>query len=85
MNETWQKRVLAARRNGLQSHEIFVRLAQPGAPEALEILGVDTWSNPDGMGTIYGDPTFQQALYGTFASPPRSWMLRHPAGEWIEW
>jgi hypothetical protein len=85
MNELWRQRVLAARRNGLQSHEIFVRLAAPGTPEALEILGLDTWSTPDGMRAVYDDPTFQQALYGTFASPPKAWMLRRPAGEWVEW
>jgi hypothetical protein len=85
MNGTWQERVLAAHRNGLQSHEIFIRFATPGAPEALEILGVDTWSNPEGLRTVYDDPTFKQALYGMFASPPKTWMLRRPAGEWIEW
>ena len=85
MNGTWQNRVLAAHRNGLQSHEIYVRLAAPGTPEALEILGVDTWSTPDGLSTVYDDPTFKQALYSMFAGPPKTWMLRRPAGEWIEW
>jgi quinol monooxygenase YgiN len=85
MNEMWQKRILAAHRNGLQSHEIFVRLTAPETPESMEILGVDTWSNSDGMRTVYDDPTFQQALYGLFAGQPRSWALRRPAGEWIEW
>lgn len=85
MNGQWEQRVLAAHRRGLESHEIFVRLAAPGSPEALEILGVDSWSNGDGLHTVYDDPTFRQALYGLFASPPRSWALRRPAGEWIEW
>ena len=85
MNGTWKQRVLAAHRQGLQSHEMFVRLAAPGAPEALEILGVDTWSSPDGLGSVYDDPAFRQALYGMFASPPKTWRLRRPVGEWIEW
>jgi hypothetical protein len=85
MNETWQQRVLAAHRQGLDSHEMFVRLAAPGSPEALEILGVDTWSRRYGLPTVYDDPTFRQALYGLFASQPKSWVLHRPAGEWIEW
>lgn len=85
MNEAWQPRVLAAHRQGLQSHEMFVRLAAPGSPEALEILGVDTWHGLDGLGSVYDDPAFRQALYGMFASPPKTWRLRRPAGEWIEW
>ncbi|HEV2236746.1 MAG TPA: hypothetical protein VGR57_08815 [Ktedonobacterales bacterium] len=85
MNEIWQPRILAAHRQGLQSHEVFVRLAAPGSPEALELLGIDTWSSPDGMGTVYDDPTFRQALYGMFAGAPKTWRLRRPAGEWVEW
>jgi hypothetical protein len=85
MNGAWQPRILAAHRQGLQSHEMFARLAAPGTPEALEILGVDTWSGPGGMGTVYDDPTFMQAFYGVFTGQPKTWRLRRPAGDWVEW
>jgi hypothetical protein len=71
MNGTWQQRVLAAHRQGLQSHEMFVRLAAPGAPEALEILGVDTWSSPDGLGSVYDDPTFRQPSMACSRARPK--------------
>jgi hypothetical protein len=85
MNEAWRQRILAAHRHGLQSHEVFIRLAAPGSAEAEDILGIDTWSTPSGMSTVYDDPAFRQSLYGMFASPPKTWRLRRPTGEWVEW
>jgi hypothetical protein len=85
MNDLWRARVNEARKFGLATHEVFVRLAPPDSPAASEIIGIDTWSNPDGLHQIYDDPTFMQALGGVFASPPSKWRLQRPAGNWIEW
>lgn len=85
MNRVWRQRVNEAHKLGLIAHEMFVRHAPPGTPEALEILGIDTWSRPDGLRHIYQDPAFEASFEGVFSAPPKSWVLRRPAGEWIEW
>ena len=84
-NQVWRKRVNEARKLGLTSHEVFIRLAPPGTPESLEILGVDSWSKHDGIHQIYDDPTFLQAFDGVFSTEPKTWILRRPAGDWVEW
>jgi hypothetical protein len=85
MDATWHPRVLAAHRQGLVSHEVFVRLAAPGSPEALEILAMDTWINHAGMDALYDDASFIQGFDGMFTGEPKTWTLQRPSGEWIEW
>ena len=85
MNQIWRQRVNEAHKGGLNSHEVYVRLAQPGTPESLEILGVDVWSKHDGMHALYEDPAFMQPFDGVFAGEPKTWTLHRPAGEWVEW
>ncbi len=85
MNGLWRSRVNEARKLGLVSHEVFVRLAPPEAQAAPEIIGVDTWSNAEGFHQIYDDSTFMQAFGGVFAAPPSHWILQRPTGNWVEW
>jgi len=89
INELWRQQVHAAHRQGLDSHEMFVRLVPPGttagSAESNEILGVDTWSSSVGQQSFYADPAFRQAMYGLFAIQPRTWQLHRPDGDWIEW
>ncbi len=85
MNEIWRACVNRARKAGLQSHEIFVRLAAPGSPESMEVFGVDVWSNNEGFNEIYGDGEFLQAFDGVFTAEAATGVLQRPAGDWIEW
>ena len=84
-NDAWGPRVLAAHRAGLASHEVWVRLAPPGSPEAMEILGLDVWTNVDGLRAFYDDHEFEHAFEGVFTAEPQTWTLHRPAGEWVEW
>ena len=75
-----------SRANGMVSHAFYVRMAAPGSPEALEVIGVDVWMNAEGMMKHYTSPEFQQCgLYPMFAGKPTSSTWVHPQGEWIEW
>ena len=74
-----------ARAAGHVSHEMYFRLAEPGAPESLELLAVDGWFDREGMLRYYEELDARLALDGLFTAPPSTWLLQHPAGEWIEW
>jgi len=74
-----------ARAVGHLSHEVYFRLAQPGAPASLEFLSVDGWFDLAGMKRYYDDLDAGPALDGLFTAPPSTWLLKHPTGEWIEW
>src|SRR5215469_17438927 len=74
-----------ARAAGHLSHEVYFRLAQPGAPESLELLVVDGWFDREGMLRYYEELDAGPALDGIFTAQPSTWLLKHPAGEWIEW
>ncbi len=78
--------VKAARANGLLSHEFYGRLAAPGSPESLEVLGVDIWNSEEGMMKFYYSPDFQESgLYAMFNKKPASSTWVHPKGNWVEW
>ena len=85
-NSAIGKTAKMARANGILSHQFHVRLAAPGSPEALEVLGLDTWMTAEGMMKQYMSPEFQSSgLYNMFAGKPVSSTWVHPAGEWVEW
>lgn len=78
--------VKQARAHGILSHQFYVRLADPGSPEALEVLGLDTWMDSSSMMKHYMSPEFQgTGLYSMFAGKPVSSTWVHPEGEWVEW
>lgn len=85
MNKVWRSRINEAHKLGLNTHEVYVRLAQPGTPESMEILGIDTWSRHDEVHKLYDDEAFGAGFEGVFAGEPQTWILHRPAGEWIEW
>jgi len=74
-----------ARAAGHLSHEVYFRLAQPGAPESLELLSVDGWFDLEGMHRYYDELDASAVLDGLFTAQPSAWLVKHPAGEWIEW
>jgi hypothetical protein len=74
-----------ARRRGLISHEIFIKLTPPGSSGPLELLGLDVWCDRDGMTEHYNDPTHMKALGGAFSGPPTPTAWEAAAGDWSEW
>jgi len=75
--------VSAARKRGILSHELFIKLGAPGEP--LELLGIDAWCDEAGMMAHYGDPTHMQALAGAFSGKPSASIWQQAPGAWSEW
>jgi quinol monooxygenase YgiN len=74
-----------ARAAGNLSHEVYLRLTPPGAPESLEFLAVDCWMDLPAMASFYDNPDFQAGFHELFATPPAAGIWSHPAGQWVEW
>ena len=75
-----------ARRRGLCSHEIFIRLDPPGAPAApLELLGLDVWCDLEGMTEHYNDQKHMAPLSGAFTGRPDATVWDQAPGNWSEW
>jgi hypothetical protein len=80
-----EKALPTARRRGLLSHELFIKVAAPGDTGPLELLGLDVWSDFAGMTEHYGDPNEMSALSGAFAGPPQVSVWDQAEGAWSEW
>jgi hypothetical protein len=74
-----------ARRRGLLSHELFIKLAPPGDSSPLELLGIDLWCDFEGMTEHYTDQTHMAALGTAFACPPQATVWEQAPGQWSEW
>ena len=74
-----------ARLAGDLSHEVYLRMAAPDAPEALELFAVDVWTSAAGMGEYYSRPEFRAGIQKLFAAPPSTSVWAHPEGDWVEW
>jgi quinol monooxygenase YgiN len=72
-----------ARKRGILSHELFIKLGPPDQP--LELLGLDVWSDHAGMSAHYSDATHMQALSGAFTARPAASIWQQAAGVWSEW
>lgn len=75
-----------ARRRGLVSHELFIKVdpaADKSAP--LELLGVDLWHDFGGMSEHYGDQTHMSRLGAVFAGRPATSVWEAAPGNWSEW
>ncbi len=75
--------VADARKRGLLSHELFIKLGPPGAP--LELLGIDVWCDRAGMDAHYDDPTHMQGLGKAFTGEPSASTWQQAPGMWSEW
>ena len=75
-----------ARRRGLVSHELFIRMDAPGqsAPPP-ELLGIDIWSDFAGMTEHYADATHMSGLGAAFAGRPQTSVWEQAGGHWSEW
>ena len=74
-----------ARRRGLLSHQIFIKLAAPGDAQPLELLGVDVWNDLAGMNEHYGDAKHMSALGKAFTGAPQTSRWEQAPGQWSEW
>lgn len=74
-----------ARRRGLVSHELFVKLAAPGDAGPIELLGLDLWCDYEGMTEHYGDKTHMTSLGDAFAGAPQATVWEQAGGNWSEW
>jgi hypothetical protein len=74
-----------ARKRGIISHELFVKLPMPGDTSPPELLGLDQWASPDGMLEHYRDEAAMKALAGVFTGPPATSVWSTAAGDWSEW
>jgi hypothetical protein len=83
--QTDVKAIRDARRRGLLSHRIFIKARMPGDTSPLELLGIDVWSNPAGMGEHYADKAHMAPLERAFSGPPAASIWEQAAGAWSEW
>jgi hypothetical protein len=74
-----------ARRHGLVSHSLWIRMPEPGAPAEPEIIGVDVWLDADEMARYYDLMLGFEHLGPAFAGRPDSSIWRTAPGEWTEW
>jgi hypothetical protein len=74
-----------ARRRGLMSHELFIKVDPPGQSSAPELLGIDVWHDLQGMTEHYSDDTHMSGLRGAFAGMPETSIWSQAAGLWSEW
>lgn len=72
-----------ARRRGLVSHQIFIKIAQAG--EAEELLGLDIWCDSEGMNEHYKDAQHMSPLGGAFMGRPDASIWAEAPGHWQEW
>jgi hypothetical protein len=72
-----------ARKRGLISHELFIKIAQPGEP--LELLGMDVWYDAAGMAEHYGDPEHISEIFAALSGQPDPSVWFEAPGDWSEW
>ena len=85
VNQDSMAELHTARAAGHLSHEVYFRLAHPGAPESRECLAIDGWFDLEGMVRYDTELEARHTLDGLFTAPPATWELKHPAGDWIKW
>jgi quinol monooxygenase YgiN len=69
-----------ARRRGILSHEVFIKLGEPA-----ELLAMDVWTDLAGMAEHYADASHMTPIRSVFTGPPQPSVWEPAAGEWSEW
>jgi quinol monooxygenase YgiN len=77
------KAVADARKAGILSHELFIKLGAPNEP--VELLGIDVWCDHAGMTAHYANPAHMKALSSAFTAAPSASIWEQAAGAWSEW
>jgi len=71
--------VRTARKRGLISHELFIRV------DGAELLALDIWSDEAGMLEQYGDRAHMEKLVPAFTGEPAASIWEQAPGNWSEW
>jgi hypothetical protein len=79
------KTINTARRAGLISHTVWMRVPDPGQPPVAEVIGVDTWLDADDADRHYDKEIGFDLLGPVFAGEPDASVWRVAPGEWVEW
>ena len=74
-----------SRRHGIVSHSAWVRVPDPGAEQATEVLGVDMWMDPAEMSSYYDLGLGFDRLGPVFAGAPNTSLWQSAPGDWTEW
>jgi hypothetical protein len=75
----------AARRRGLLSHSVYVKLAAPNESGPVEVLGVELWCDANGMQEHYSDDEHMAPLGTVFSARPDASIWASAPGHWNEW
>lgn len=81
--KTLEPTISDARRLGQISHQLFVRLQPPDDPAPSEVIGLDLWADPDGMGEYYESLSGFEAAFSS--EPSTSVWESATGGNWTEW
>jgi len=79
-----ESKINASRQLGLIAHELWVPAPMPGATPSLEVLGVDTWLDLDGMNEFYASAEYSE-LGPVFTGAPVTSAWTSAGSEWVEW
>ena len=74
-----------ARRRGILSHEVFVKVPMPGDTSPPEVLGLDQWASFEGMLEHYRDEAAMKTLGPVFTGPPATSIWATAPGDCSEW
>lgn len=81
--KTLEPTISDARRLGQLSHQLFIRVPMPDQPSPAEVIALDLWADPSGMGEYYESLSgFEAAFSG---EPQTSVWEQATGGTWTEW
>ncbi len=84
LDEVERKTINIARKHGQVSRQMFWRVVPPGQPESLELIGIDEWTDADGMRAYY-EGGHVAPVFDVFSEPAVASTWKQPAGSWVEW
>jgi hypothetical protein len=78
-------KINASRQFGMIGHTLWVPVPMgPGAPTAVEVLGVDYWVDTEGMNAWYEIAGYDQ-LAPVFTGAPETSAWKAAGSTWVEW
>lgn len=84
-NQIVGSQINAAHAAGDISHEAYFMFTPPDAPESMDFLAVDVWTDAAGMNAYYSNPDFQSGVMQLFTAAPDISLWNQTTGEWVEW
>jgi hypothetical protein len=78
-------KINAARQHGMLGHTLWVPVPMgPGQPTAVEVLGVDSWIDVDGMNAWYETASYDHVA-PVFTGAPETGAWKTAGPTWVEW